>query len=176
MNNTNQKPGREYLNPYFAGLMLGMLLIATFYITGRGLGASGAMKSAVVSAVNTVTPEHAKASKYYSKFISDDVHPLNTWLSYEVLGIFAGALLSGVLWRRVKLKVEHSPKITSRTRLLMALIGGMTFGFGSQLARGCTSGMALTGMASLATAGFVAMMTIFGTAYAFAYLYRKFWI
>ena len=35
----------KYMNPYLAGVLLGLLLIATIYITGRGLGASGAIKS-----------------------------------------------------------------------------------------------------------------------------------
>lgn len=167
---------KKYWNPYFGGVMLGLLLLVTFYITGRGLGASGAAKSTVVTAVNAVAPEHAHQSDYYSQFLSDDKHPMNQWLVFEVLGILAGGLISGALSDRLKFKVEHSPKITSRTRLIMAALGGLAFGAGSQIARGCTSGAALTGMATLSLAGFVAMMAIFGTAYAFAYFFRRFWI
>jgi len=58
-----------------------------------------------------------------------------------------GGFLSGILARRTKLKIEHSPKISSKRRLVFALIGGILFGFGSQLGRGCTSGSALSGMA-----------------------------
>ena len=39
---------KKYMNPYLAGVLLGLLLIATIYITGRGLGASGAVKSFAV--------------------------------------------------------------------------------------------------------------------------------
>jgi hypothetical protein len=101
---------------------------------------------------------------------------MNQWLVFEVIGILAGALLSGALSSRLKFKVEHSPKITSRTRIIMAILGGVAFGFGSQMARGCTSGAALTGMATLSLAGFVSMMAIFGSGYVFAYFFRKFWI
>jgi hypothetical protein len=167
---------KNYWNPYFGGVMLGLLLLATFYITGRGLGASGAAKSTVVAVVDKVTPAHAENSTYYSNFISDDKHPMNQWLVFEVIGILAGALLSGALSSRLKFKVEHSPKITSRTRIIMAILGGVAFGFGSQMARGCTSGAALTGMATLSLAGFVSMMAIFGSGYVFAYFFRKFWI
>nr|NQU89301.1 YeeE/YedE family protein [Bacteroidota bacterium] len=167
---------KKYWNPYFGGVMLGLLLLASFYITGRGLGASGAAKSTVVAAVNSVAPDHAEKSSYYSKFISDDHHPLNQWLVFEVIGILAGAFLSGALSGRLKFKVEHSPKITSKTRLIMAALGGLAFGIGSQLARGCTSGAALSGMATLSLAGFVSMLSIFGSAYLFAYFFRKFWI
>jgi len=168
--------GKRYFNPYFGGIMLGLVLLATIYITGRGLGASGAVKSTVVSTISTIAPEHAKNSEYYSKFIDEDRHPLSTWLTFEMLGVLAGAFLSGALAGRLKLKVEHSPKITSKTRLIMALSGGVLFGFGSQLGRGCTSGAALSAMATLSVSGFVAMLAIFGGGYLFAYFFRKFWI
>lgn len=167
---------KKYWNPYFGGVMLGLLLLATFYITGRGLGASGAAKSTVVAITEKVAPEHAQESAYYSRFISDDHHPLNEWLVFEVIGILAGALLSGSIAGRLKFKVEHSPKITSRRRLVFAALGGLAFGIGSQFGRGCTSGAALSGMATLSLGGFVAMLSIFGSAYAFAYFFRKNWI
>ncbi|MCK4569820.1 MAG: YeeE/YedE family protein [Bacteroidales bacterium] len=167
---------KKYANPYLSGFLLGMVLLATFYITGRGLGASGAIKSTVVTAVVTFAESHAANSDYYSKFISDDSHPMNNWLVFEIIGVLAGAFLSGAIAGRLKLKVEHSPKITSRTRLIMAGFGGILFGIGSQLGRGCTSGAALSGMASMSLAGFIAMLTIFGGAYFFAYFFRKFWI
>ena len=56
MNTSISDRSKIYLNPYLGGVLLGMVLLATFYITGRGLGASGAMKSTVVTAVNTVAP------------------------------------------------------------------------------------------------------------------------
>lgn len=171
-----QNKVKPYFNPYFGGVLLGLLLLVTFFITGRGLGASGAAKSTVVTAVEKVAPEYAEDNEYLGKFISDDKHPLNDWLVFEVIGVFAGAFLSGALGGRLKLKVEHSPKITSRRRLVFAAIGGLLFGLGSQLGRGCTSGAALTGMATLSVAGFVTMIFIFGTGYAAAYFFRKNWI
>ncbi len=165
-----------YANPYLSGFLLGMVLLLTFYFTGRGLGASGAIKSTVVTAVNTVAHKHAEGSAYYSKFISDDQSPMHNWLVFEVLGVLVGAFLSGAIAGRLKLKVEHSPKITSKTRLIAAAAGGILFGIGSQLGRGCTSGAALSGMAVQSLAGFLAMLTIFGGGYLFAYFFRKLWI
>jgi hypothetical protein len=101
---------------------------------------------------------------------------MKTWLVFEMIGVLAGGFLSGAFAGRLKLKVEHSPKITSGKRIFLALSGGILFGFGSQLGRGCTSGSALSGMAVLSLGGFVTMMAIFGTAFAMAYLFRKNWI
>ncbi len=166
----------KYMNPYLAGVLLGLVLLAAFYFSGRGLGASGAVKSLVVTTVDAVAPEHANQSGLYSKYTAGGKNPLNSWLVYEMLGVLVGGFISGALAGRLKLKVEHSPKITSKKRLILAGIGGLLFGFGSQLGRGCTSGAALTGMAVLSLAGFVTMMAIFGTAFALAYFFRKNWI
>ena len=176
MKSNNIDRSKLYFNPYFGGVMLGLILLATFYITGRGLGASGAAKSTVVAAVDRVAPQHAEKSAYYSKFISDDHHPMNTWLVFEVIGVLAGAFLMGGLAGRLKFKTEHNPKISTRKRLIFAAIGGLLFGIGSQIARGCTSGAALSGAAVLSLGGFITMIAIFGFAYLFAYFFRKLWI
>lgn len=165
-----------YWNPYFGGFLLGLVLILVFYISGRGIGATGGLKGTVIATVDAVSPTHAQDSPYYAKFLEDEKSPLNSWLGYETLGVIIGAFISGAVSGRLKLKVEHSPKITSRRRLVFALIGGVLFGFGSQVARGCTSGAALSGMAVLATGGFVTMLSIFGTGYVVAYFFRKNWI
>jgi len=171
-----KKIDHVYWNPYFGGLMLGLLIIFTFYITGRGLGASGAMKSTVVQVIDAVSAQHAENNAYYSKFVGDEKAPMNTWLVFEVIGVLAGAFISGALTGRIGWKVEHSPKIKSKKRILYALAGGMFFGFGAQLARGCTSGAALSGIAVLSTGGLLTMIAIFGSGYMFAYFFRKNWI
>jgi len=168
--------GSFYLNPYLGGVILGTVLLLSFYISGRGLGASGAVKNTVAAAVNTVAPEHVENSAYYSQFAGGDKKPMNNWLIYEVLGVLAGAFVSGIVFNRLKLKVEHSPKITSRRRLIFALGGGVLFGIGTQLARGCTSGAALSGMAVLSFGGYITMVAIFGTAFIAAWVLRKNWI
>ena len=167
----------KYLNPYIGGVLLGLVVLASNYISGRGLGASGAMKSVIVAGVQTITPAHAETAQFYKEYKeTHSGNPLNSWLVYEMLGVLVGGFLSGVLARRMKLKVEHSPKITSKRRLIFALGGGILFGLGSQLGRGCTSGSALSGMAVLSLGGFISMMAIFGTAFALAYFFRKNWI
>lgn len=176
MNLDNQKNKHVYWNPYFGGFLLGLLILFTFYMTGRGLGASGAMKSSVVAIVETVTPSHAENNKYYSQFIDEDTSPLNTWLIFEALGVLIGAFISGGISGRIGWRTQHSPKITKNRRLIFALGGGILFGLGAQIARGCTSGAALSGMAVLSTGGFITMLAIFGTGYAVAYFFRKNWI
>jgi len=168
---------RKYLNPYVGGVLLGLVLLAANFVSGRGLGASGAIKSTVVTAVTAVAPASLENSGFVKEFKeSHSGNPMKTWLVFEMLGVLVGGFLSGAFAGRLKLQVEHFPGITSRKRLLLALSGGILFGFGSQLGRGCTSGSALSGMAVLSLGGFVTMMAIFGTAFAMAYFVRKNWI
>jgi len=167
----------KYLNPYVGGVLLGIVLLAANFVSGRGLGASGAIKSTIVTAVTTVAPASAEKSAFVKEFReSHQGNPMKTWLVFEMMGVLVGGFLSGALAGRLNFKIEHSPKITSRRRLIFALAGGVLFGFGSQLGRGCTSGSALSGMAVLSLGGFITMMAIFGTAYALAFFFRKNWI
>lgn len=168
---------KKYLNPYVGGVLLGLVLLAANFVSGRGLGASGAIKSTVVTAVTTVAPSSEENSLFVKEFReSHSGNPMKTWLVFQMLGVIAGGFISGAISGRLKLKVEHAPGITSRKRLMLALAGGTLFGFGSQLGRGCTSGSALSGMAVLSLGGFITMMAIFGTAFGLAYFFRKNWI
>jgi len=167
---------KKYMNPYLGGTLLGLVLIVAFWVSGRGLGASGAAKSAIVAGVNTVAPTHVEKTAFYSDYLETHPNPLNEWLVFQMLGVIVGGFLSGAIAGRLKFKVEKSPKITNKTRLIFAVLGGVFFGFGSQLGRGCTSGSALTGMAVLSLSGFLSMAAIFGTAFALAYFARKLWI
>ncbi len=168
---------KKYMNPYLAGFLLGLLLLATIYITGRGLGASGAVKSIYISVVESVFPSYTSSAKFYQEYGKEHSgSPLKNWLVFEVIGVVIGAFISGLVSNRLKFNLDFSPKSTARIRIAGALIGGLLFGFGAQLGRGCTSGAALSGMAVLSAGGIITMMAIFGGAYLFAYFFRKMWI
>jgi len=166
----------RYINPYLGGVLLGLVLLAANFISGRGLGASGAAKSTIVATVNTVAPGHAENAAFFKHYNESHPKPMKSWLVFQMLGVIVGAFISGAVFNRLKFKVEHSPKITSRRRIIFAVLGGILFGFGSQLGRGCTSGSALSGMAVMSLGGFISMAFIFGTAFALAWFFRKNWI
>jgi len=168
---------RPYMNPYLAGFFLGLVLLATIYVTGRGLGASGAIKDVVASVVKGTASDHYENAKFYREYSENDSRsPLISWLVFEVMGMFVGAFLSGILANRMTLRLEKGPGVSNKLRIVSAIAGGMLFGFGSQLGRGCTSGAALSGMAVMSLGGIITMFSIFGSAYAIAYFVRKLWI
>ncbi len=167
---------RKYMNPYLAGTLLGLVLLTTIYFSGRGLGASGGLKYCVVSAVGAVSAQHVNHSAFYAQYFEGGKKPLQNWLVFEILGVLIGGFISGAVSGRLGWKVERPASVSAKRRLLFAFSGGMLFVFGAQLARGCTSGAALSGMAVLSTAGFVTMIAIFGSGYLFAWFFRKNWI
>lgn len=167
---------KKYMNPYLAGILLGTVLLISMYISGRGLGASGGIKYCVVAIAGAVDRPHTEDSIYYSRYFENGQKPIRNWLSFEIFGVLAGGFISGVISKRFRFRIERSPRISDSRRLVYAFTGGLLFVYGAQLARGCTSGAALSGMAVLSVAGFVTMIAIFGSAYLFAWFFRKNWI
>jgi uncharacterized protein len=164
------------MHPVLAGVGLGLVLLAAFVLVGRGLGASGAFNSVIAWGVNAVAPEHAQANEFMAGYLREDgASPLKSWLVFEVLGLVAGAMLSGLLAGRAKVTTEKGPRVSVRMRLGMAFAGGMLMAFGAALARGCTSGQALTGGALLNLGSWAFMMMVFAGGYAVAYFFRWAW-
>lgn len=166
----------KYWSPYVAGFVLGLVLLATFVIMGRGLGASGALMRVTTYAVDQVSPQHVDNNAYFAKYAGGDKPALKDWLVFEIIGVLVGGLLSGMLAKRLRLQTDKGPNITVPFRLTLAFLGGGLMGFGARLAQGCTSGQALTGGATLALGSWAFMMTMFAAGYAIAYFVRKQWI
>ncbi len=55
---------RPYWPPYMAGAALGLTLLLTYYLTGHGLGASGAYTAATAALVETVAPGSGQNNSY----------------------------------------------------------------------------------------------------------------
>ena len=119
------------MNPYLAGTLLGLVLLSAMVFSGRGLGASGGIKNCVVSVMGAFSDHHVQASPYYSKYFEDGRKPLKSWLSFEILGLLLGGFISGAISGRLGFKVERSPKISNKRRLIFAFLGGLFFVFGA---------------------------------------------
>jgi hypothetical protein len=166
---------RPYWNPYVAGFLLGVVLLATYAVTGRGLGATGAFSAVAAWIAGLASPEHAAANLVHAKYWNDG-SPLLSWTLFLLIGVFIGALLSGLQGRRVHATVERGPRIGDGQRLLLAFAGGALAAVGAKIAKGCTSGQALTGGAILNVGSLVFMASVFAAAYGLAYFMRKEWL
>ena len=166
---------KPYMNPYLAGTLLGIVLFLAFFITGTGLGASGGLNRLLVFFQNLFVPEHIDQVPYLLKMAGGNTNPLDSWIVYLTVGTIAGGFLSGLIGRRVKVETNKGRQISNKTRWMMAFLGGILMGYGARLARGCTSGQALSGGAVLSVGSWAFMFAVFAGAYALAYFFRRYW-
>ncbi len=171
----SRRVAKDYVNPYWAGILLGLVLFGTFFFTGNGLGASGGMNRLLVVIEDAVAPEHVDRVPYLLDMAGGNKNPLDSWVVFVTIGTVFGGFVSG--WRNGRLKIEtkRGPQVPVRVRWVMAFLGGALMGYGARLARGCTSGQALSGGAVLSVGSWAFMFAVFGGAYALAYFFRKFW-
>jgi len=172
---TEASRARPYLNPYLAGALLGLVLFAGFYLTGNGLGASGGINRLLVSLEDCIAPEHVDRVPYLLKMAGGDTNPLDHWIVMLTAGTVLGGFASAWANRRLKLETNKGPGISTRTRWMMAFVGGGIMGYGARLARGCTSGQAMSGGAVLSVGSWAFMLAVFAGAYALAWFLRRYW-
>jgi uncharacterized membrane protein YedE/YeeE len=166
---------RPYASPYLAGVGIGLVLLMAYATVGRGLGASGAFTSVAAAGVAAFAPEQAAASPVLGEYVGGTHGPLADWLVVELIGVALGGYLSARLAGRRRRAVEHGPRVSDRARLMYGFGGGAVMGIGAKLARGCTSGQALTGGALLSVGSWIFIATAFAAAYAAAPLFRREW-
>lgn len=149
---------QRYADPVRSGVLLGLVLLASFVKAGRGIGASGAFAAGAGRLLESVGRSGVIAPSLADR-IPTGVPLLHDWIFLEILGVMVGGFLSATIAGRL---AAHAT--ADRRRLARALFGGTLMGAGARLAYGCTSGLALTGGALLVTGAWVFIPLAFGTA------------
>jgi len=170
-----ESAARPYVNPYHGGILLGVVLFLAFLLTGNGLGASGGMNRLVVTFEDMLVPHHVDRVPYLLEMAGGDKNPLDSWVVFVLIGAAVGGFTAGLRNKRLTMEINHGPRITKGQRLLFAFIGGAIMGYGARLARGCTSGQALSGGAVLSVGSWLFMFAVFAGGYALAYFVRRLW-
>ncbi|HET9594704.1 MAG TPA: YeeE/YedE thiosulfate transporter family protein [Anaeromyxobacteraceae bacterium] len=173
--NAGSRAERPYLNPYVAGAVLGIVLFATFYVTGGGLGASAALNRVQVGVLDWIAPRHVDRTAYLAEMAGGHRNPWNNYGVFMLVGTVLGGFASGLLHGRVRPELRKGPHISTGTRVAFALLGGTIMGYGARLARGCTSGQALSGGAGLSVGSWAFAFSVFASAYALAWFVRRLW-
>jgi len=172
---TSEKKPKPYANPYLAGVVLGVVLFTAYFLTGTGLGASGAIARLTVSVEDVVAPRHVDRNAYLADMAGGDSNAMDHWIVMVTLGALLGGFLSAWRNRRLKVETQKGDRITTSQRWLFAFLGGGLMGFGARLARGCTSGQALSGGAVLSVGSWAFMFAVFAGGYALAWFVRGLW-
>lgn len=161
MKKTLYNSPRPFWHPLTSGLLLGAVLLTTFVVTGHGLGATG-FTTRLTAWIGMELMPLATSNNAYLGGMVEDSHPLNAWITWQVIGVALGALLSARMAGRIRLQMDGKQYLGGRRRPLTALAGGIFAGVGARIAAGCTSGLGLSGAATLSLAGFVFLVTFFG--------------
>lgn len=162
----------NYGNPYLVGFLLGVTLLASFLILGTGLGISGAFARLAAWVGLSLSPDYILESQYFAAW---GKQPLRYYLVFMAIGTLVGGFVSAFVNRRIKVQAERGATCSAKKRLFFALSGGIIVGFATRLARGCTTGMALTGSALLTTGGIAFFIATLAGGYLTAYLFRGQW-
>ncbi len=162
-----------FWSPYLAGVGIGLTLLASFVIAGQGLGASRAFTVVAGTGLKGLLPGYTATLSYLSKYL--EVTPFHDWTVVEVTGLFAGAVIGVLLSSGFRLRMDRGAQMAVGMRVLTAVSGGAIMGFASRLARGCTSGIALTGGSQLALSGWVFVVAMFAAGFLFAAMFRRLW-
>jgi uncharacterized membrane protein YedE/YeeE len=168
------KSPHRFWNPYLGGVALGIVLLVTFAVMGKGLGASSAALRAGVWAVNAVAPSHV-ASVPGMAPLAQARHPLDDWIVFEVFGMAAGGAIGAFSSGRFRREIARGPTFGAGPRLALAVGGGVLMGFAARLAHGCTSGQALSGGAVMSAGAWAFMFSVFAGGYGMAWFVRRQW-
>jgi len=169
------KDGRQFWNPYVAGVALGLVVLATYVTMGHGLGAASASFRLGVATVNAVGPGHVQAVPSLASTVGTR-GALDNWIVFEVLGMVVGGALGAWSGGRLAREVVRGPTFGSGRRIALAIAGGLLMGFAARLARGCTSGQALSGGALMSIGAWAFMLSVFAGGYGAAWFVRRQWL
>jgi len=181
----------KFWNPYLAGIALGLVLLTSFLVMSKGLGASGAANRLGVAIAGVVAPNHITANPNLASTKGDRASVLDDWLVFEILGVFIGgaigAYTAGRLgWKVIRGRVGPPPsaaaaegsgatQVSIPVRLIFAFSGGILMGLAARAARGCTSGQALSGGAAMSVGAWIFMLSVFAGGYSVAWFVRRQW-
>ncbi len=170
------KHPERFWNPYLGGIALGTVLFLAFLLTGNGLGASGGIARVDAFMEDLIAPHHVDTTAAVAAMAGGEKNPLDHWVVLVIAGLVVGGFVSGWRHGRIKRETFKGPNISSGQRWLLAFVGGGLMGFGARVARGCTSGQALSGGAVLSVGSWAFMFAMFAGAYLFAWFLRKAWM
>ncbi len=159
---------KEEWSPYVAGILLGLVGIATVWATNNLLGASGAFENIAGMIGKAIAPK--AFDNMYFNFI---MPPGISWGVVLMIGTFFGGMIgaatSGTLkwgkkdaalddaqWKRV-----FGPQPWKRW--VLGFLGAIILEYGAGIAGGCTSGLLISGGMLLVPAAYLFMGGMFAS-------------
>lgn len=148
-------------SPYLVGVLIGILSLLSFLISGKFLGASTAFARTAGMFEKLFVGKKVLEEPYYQKY-----KPVVEWQWMLVLGIVIGSFISARLSGQFHFQFLPDFWIaefgrTPLLRLIVSLLGGFFMGLGARWAGGCTSGHGISGTLQLAISSWIAVICFF---------------
>jgi uncharacterized membrane protein YedE/YeeE len=148
-----------------AGIVIGLIVVAGWYVTGRfGFGEDPDTLELVYLGTNSHLAESMT-------FVAPLGYTMNLWAYWtdsativtfgvaSVFGVVIGAFVYGVTHKTFRWESFNSPQDMFRH-----IVGAVLMGFGGVTAMGCTIGQGVTGISTLAVSSFIVLAAIIAGA------------
>lgn len=155
------KEFRTNTDNILAGTVIGLIVVAGWYITGRfGFGEDPDTLEMVYLGTNSHLAESMT-------FVAPLGYTMNFWAYWtdnativtfgvaSVFGVIVGSLVYGITHRTFRWEAFNSPQDMFRH-----IVGAIMMGFGGVTALGCTIGQGVTGVSTLAVSSFIVLAAI----------------
>lgn len=159
------KEFRQNHDNILAGIVIGLIVVAGWYVTGRfGFGEDPDTLELVYLGTNSHLAESMTfvAPLGYTMNLFaywTDTATIVTFGVASVFGVIVGSFVYGVTHRTFRWESFNSPQDMFRH-----IIGAILMGFGGVTALGCTIGQGVTGISTLAVSSFVVLASIIAGA------------
>lgn len=159
------KEFRQNHDNILAGIVIGLIVVAGWYVTGRfGFGEDPDTLELVYLGTNSHLAESMTfvAPLGYTMNLFaywTDTATIVTFGVASVFGVIVGSFVYGVTHRTFRWESFNSPQDMFRH-----IVGAILMGFGGVTAVGCTIGQGITGISTLAVSSFVVLTAIIAGA------------
>jgi uncharacterized membrane protein YedE/YeeE len=159
------KEFRQNHDNILAGIVIGLIVVAGWYVTGRfGFGEDPDTLELVYLGTNSHLAESMTfvAPLGYTMNLFaywTDTATIVTFGVASVFGVIVGSFVYGVTHRTFRWESFNSPQDMFRH-----IVGAILMGFGGVTALGCTIGQGVTGISTLAVSSFVVLASIIAGA------------
>lgn len=154
--------GEPAWSPYVVGGLIGLLSMATLYLSDKPIGVSTAYARIAGMIGKIFNPRHIETLPYFK-----ETRPEVDWEVMFLVGIVLGSLFAAwsgdqyvgrwlpPLWE------AHFGENSIVPRLISAFAGGALMAFGARLAGGCTSGHGISGTLQLSVGSWLSLLFFF---------------
>ncbi|MDO9092488.1 MAG: YeeE/YedE thiosulfate transporter family protein [Rubrivivax sp.] len=157
-------------SPYLVGALIGLLSMATFYLSNKPLGVSTAYARLAGLVGFLFARGHTRSLTFFQ-----ETPPKVEWGVMLLIGMLPGAFIAAVTagefsaaWVPDLWEQRFGPDVVFR--LGAAFAGGAVMAYGARLAGGCTSGHGISGALQLSVSSWIALVSFFLAAVATAHL------